>query len=58
MNKIKSEKIKTKVTKGNKQKVKFKKEIICQFAATVEVGIIRACKELHLQKIIKFRLSI
>ena len=33
--KWKSEEIKTNITEENKQKVQLKKEIICQFSATV-----------------------
>ena len=37
LKKYKSEEIITKITEENKQKVKLKKEIICQFSATVLV---------------------
>ena len=35
--------MKTKIAKENKQKVKLKKEIICQFSATVEVFCKKDC---------------
>ena len=45
--KSKSEKIQTKITKQNKQKIKLKKEILCQYSATALILTFIVLKKLR-----------